>query len=118
MNAADAGSVGAETAHQQVRSRLSRGLTQLLAAILSILAVACGGNSLATASPTTNPDCTAGGNGFNVTSADGYSRHAAVYGSGPAVIIAHQSDQTRCEVVPVATWLRDNQYAAVVVDLR
>jgi len=40
-----------------------------------------------------------------------------VYGSGPTVIIAHQSDQTRCDVVPYARWLRDHQYQAVVVDL-
>ncbi len=44
-------------------------------------------------------------------------RHAAVYGSGPTVILAHQSDQTRCDMVPYARWLRDNHYQAVVVDL-
>jgi esterase/lipase len=33
------------------------------------------------------------------------------------VIIAHQSDETRCDVVPIAAWLRDNHFAAVVVDL-
>ena len=54
---------------------------------------------------------------FDVTSADGYTRHAAVYGSGPVVVIAHQSDETRCDVVPIAHWLRDNHFAAVVVDL-
>jgi len=53
-----------------------------------------------------------------VTSAGGYTRRAAAYGSGPTVIIAHQSDETRCDVVPYATWLRDNRYQAVVVDLR
>jgi esterase/lipase len=69
-------------------------------------------------SPTPTPSCTADGVNFDVTSADGYVRHAAVYGSGPVVVIAHQSDETRCDVVPVARWLRDNHYAAVVVDLR
>ena len=55
---------------------------------------------------------------FEVTSADGYIRRAAVYGSGSAVVVlAHQSDQTRCDVVPVARWLYSNGYAAVVVDL-
>ena len=33
------------------------------------------------------------------------------------MILAHQSDQTRCDVVPYAQWLRDNHYRAVVVDL-
>jgi len=54
---------------------------------------------------------------FDVTSAAGYTRHAAEYGTGPVVVIAHQSDQSRCDVVGIARWLRDNHYAAVVVDL-
>jgi dienelactone hydrolase len=32
-------------------------------------------------------------------------------------VIAHQSDQSRCDVVDIARWLRDNHYAGVVVDL-
>jgi len=92
---------------------------RLLVAVLTLAVVACGGTPQAAASPVVkpSPDCTADGQGFNVTSAAGYSRHAAIYGSGPAVVIAHQSDQTRCDVVPIARWLSANHYAAVVVDL-
>ncbi len=87
--------------------------------MLAVAAVACGGNPQAATSPIVKPtpDCTADALGFNVTSSAGYTRHAAIYGSGPAVVIAHQSDQTRCDVVPIAHWLSQNGYAAVVVDL-
>ncbi len=79
----------------------------------------CGGSPQAASSPAVkaSADCTSGGHEFSVTSPDGYMRHAAVYGSGPAVVIAHQSDETRCDVVPIATWLSRHGYAAVAVDL-
>ena len=92
---------------------------RLLVAVLTVAVVACGGTPQAAASPAVKPtpDCTADGQGFNVTSSAGYTRRGAVYGSGPAVVIAHQSQQTRCDVVPIARWLSENHYAAVVVDL-
>lgn len=92
---------------------------RLLVAVLFFVVVACGGTPQAAATPTAqpSPDCTADGQGFNVTSSAGYTRRAAVYGSGPAVVVAHQSDQKRCDLVPIAKWLSANGYAAVVVDL-
>jgi esterase/lipase len=84
-----------------------------------VVLVGCGASPQAAVSPSPSPspNCTADGQNFEVTSADGYKRHAALYGSGPVVVIAHQSDQTRCDVVPVARWLSDNHYTAVVADL-
>jgi len=89
---------------------------------MMLAAVACGPPPYAGAPPVaslTAASCTGpDGQTFDVTSADGYVRHAAVYGSATkVVVIAHQSDQTRCDVVPIARWLRDSGYAAVAVDL-
>ena len=88
--------------------------------LLIVFAAACGGTPQAggSSAASASPSCTADGQNLTVTSADGYRRQAAVYGSGPAIVIAHQSGQSRCDVVPVARWLRDNHYAAMVVDLR
>jgi dienelactone hydrolase len=92
---------------------------RILLGILLAVSVGCGGSPPAAASPASSPsaNCTADGQNFDVKSAGGYVRHAAVYGTGPTVIIAHQSDQTRCDVLPVARWLRDNGYRAVAADL-
>jgi hypothetical protein len=80
--------------------------------------IACGGSPQAGSSPKPSPSCTGTATQeFDVTSADGFTRRGAAYGSGPTVIISHQSDQTRCDVVSYALWLRDSHYQAVVVDL-
>jgi len=95
---------------------------RILAGILLLGMAACGGASpaasgspAATASPAS---CTSdAAANFEVTSADGYTRRAASFGSGPAVVIAYQSDQSMCDVVPLARWLADSGYTGVVVDL-
>ena len=90
--------------------------------MILLAAAACGPTPHAGASPATSlsaAPCTGtDGQTFDITSPDGYVRHAAVYGSATkVVVIAHQSDQTRCDVVPIARWLRESGYAGVAVDL-